>query len=334
VHSYLDALKGGDYQTCYRMLAESDLVFGSLDGFLGQIPMAPIVERRWFAKVEAATRYRVGTAVESGSEAIVPIDVVTPNLVLWERMLGASNLSRQQVWTEAEKQLAGGSYPLLSYPDRIVMMRESGEWRVLAGYAQRARISRLHDQALAAYHQFQYDQSLALYHQMLEQLTMAPFSASGEIGFRLHAEMKKIEAARASVQAAQAYLPKLVLKNVQTNMEISGAPAIFGQIVNSGGRALDQVELTVSYYSPDGKLVYTEKHAPIALPLEFTDFDLPLVPFGSGQSRDLGMRLSAPFDIQQDNKVRMTVSGVIFSDALGAPPKLAARAAPTAGSQR
>jgi hypothetical protein len=153
--AYLTALKAGDYQACYRMIAENDLVHGSLGGFLGQVPMSPNVERRWFGQIEAATAYRIGTAIEQGGEAAVPVNVTTPNLVLWERMLGARNATKQAVQKGFEKQLADDDYPRLSYPDQIVMVWEDGEWRILAGFAQRTRIDRLHEQALAAYHRLE-----------------------------------------------------------------------------------------------------------------------------------------------------------------------------------
>jgi tetratricopeptide (TPR) repeat protein len=320
---YLAALKAGDYQACYRMIAENDLVHGSLGGFLGQIPMSPNVERRWFGQIEAATAYRFGTAMERGGEAAVPVNVTTPNLVLWERMLGARNATKQAVQKGFEKQLADGDYPSLSYPDQIVMVLEDGEWRILAGFAQRARIDRLHEQALAAYHQLDYDKALVLYRQMLERLDKAPFTASGEVAYLLSQEMKRVEAASAGAAAAQSYLTKLTLKNTDAKPALSGGPGMFGQLVNSGDRDLDQVELTVSYYSDTGKLVYAERHTPVALPLEFTDFDVPIVPMRPGETRDIGITLTAPLEIQQQNKPRMTVSGVIFSEPLATPPKLA-----------
>jgi len=331
--TYLAALKGGDYQTCYRMMAEKDLVNGSLDGFLGEIPMGPEVERRWFGQLEAATEYRVGTARERGSEAIVPVNVTTPNLVLWERMLGARNETRQAVQARAEKQLANGDYPRLSYPDLLVMIREGDEWHVLAGFAQRARILRMREQALAAYHQLEYNQALVLYQQMLVRIAKAPFSASGELICMLTREMKRIEAARAGVVAAQFYLPKVWIKDVESKLTVAGPPGLFGQLVNSGDRSLDEVELTVSYYSDAGKLIYSERHTPIAMPLEFTDFDLPIVPFAPGETREIGITLKAPVEVQQQYKPQMTVSGVIFSEPLAVPPKLAGSATAAADIQ-
>ena len=305
------------------MIAEGDLIHGSLGGFLGQVPMAPNVDRRWFGQMEAATEYRVGSAVKRDAETVIPVYVTTPNLVLWERMLGAQQPTRQAVQQTFEKQFASGDYPKISYPDQIVMIWEDGEWRVLAGFAQRGRIDRFHQQALAAYHKFQYDQALGLYREMLKRLNQAPFTASGELAYHLQQEMKRVEAASAGAAAAQSYLSRLALKNIEAKQALSGGPGMFGQLVNAGDRALDQVELTVSYYSDAGKLVYSERHTPVALPLEFTDFDLPLLPLRPGETRDLGITLTAPLEIQQQNKPRMTVSGAIFSEPVASPPKLA-----------
>ena len=316
------------------MIAENDLVHGSLGGFLGQIPMGPDVERRWFGQIEAAREYRLGRAIERDAEAAVPVNVTTPNLVLWERVLGAANANKKAVQKAFEKELAGGDYPRLSYPDQIVMVSEDGEWRILAGFAQRARIDKLHEQALADYHQLEYDKALELYRQMLERLEKAPFTASGEIAYQLGREMKTVEAASAGAAAAQSYLPELTLKNTDAKPALSGSTGMFGQIVNSGDRDLDQVELTVSYYSDAGKLVYRERHTPIALPLEFTDFTVPLVPMRPGETRDIGITLTAPSEIQQQNKPKMSVSGLIFSEPLAAPPKLAGMGARTDAAVR
>jgi hypothetical protein len=321
--AYLAALKAGDYQTCYRMMVENDLIHGSLDGFLGQIPMSPNVERRWFGQIEAATEYRIGSVIERG-EAIVLIDVTTPNLTLWERMLAARNDTPQAVQAKAEKQLADSNYPRLCYPDQIVMVHEGGEWRILAGFAQRARLERLHSKALAAYHQLEYDKALELYDQMLQRLAKAPFTASGALASQLGRERRSVEAARNGEFAARSYLPNVLLRNLEANQATSGEPGMFGQLVNTGDRSLDEVEVTVSYYSDAGKLVYSERHTPVALPMEFTDFDLPMVPFGPGETRQLGIKLKAPLDVQEQNKPQMRVTGVLFTIPLAAPPKLAA----------
>ncbi len=115
--------------------------------------------------------------------------------------------------------------------------------------------------------------------------------------------------------AAQAYLPKLILKNVTTKPAQPGGVGMFGQVTNSGARALDQVELTVSYYGNDGKPTHAERHTPIATPLQFTDFNLPIVPFGPGETRDFGVTLKAPPEIAQEGQPRAAVTGIIFSQA-------------------
>jgi hypothetical protein len=320
---YLTALKAGDYDTCYRMLTEAELSHGSLDQFLNQVPIAPVASRRWFGQIEAATEYRIGPATTRGTEVIFPVSVTAPNLVLWERMLGAPNESKRTLQARAEAQFASSDYPRLSYPDRIVLVREGDEWHVLAGYAQRERLDRLHDRALAAYHNLDYDQSLSLYRQILDRLKKAPFTGNGELACRFGGEMKRVAQARNSLAAARAYLPSVKLNNVAAKPAESGGQGMFGQIVNSGGRALDQVELTVSHYDQNGKLVASEKHTPIALPLEFTDFNVPIVPFGPGEARDFGITLTTAGESPPQDQPRIMVTGVIFSAPLASPPKLA-----------
>ena len=321
--TYLAALKAGDYQTCYRMLAKRDLDHGSLDEFLGDIPMAPNVARRWFGQIESATEYHSGIPFNRGTEVIVPVNVTTPNLVIWERMLGAPGDNRQAVQAKAEKQLGSGGYPRLSYADQMVLIKEANQWYLVADFAQRARIAELHEQALSAYHALDYDRALSLYREIQERLEKAPFSGSGGLSRGFAGEMKAIEAARASAAAAHLYQSRLVLKNIVNKPTQSGAPGLFGQITNSGDRALDQVELTVSYGADPGKPVYSEKHLPIATPLEFTDFNFPIVPFGPGETRDFGITLKAPMQIQEQNKPSVTVTGIIFSEPAALPPKLA-----------
>jgi hypothetical protein len=315
--NYLVALKSGDYQTCYRMLAEQDLLHGSLGEFLGQIPLAPTVEQRWFDQIEAATEYRLGPAEEQNeTQATLPVQVTTPNLVVWERMLAAHSKDRKTLRQDAEKQLASGNFPVLKYADRMVLVYEDDEWRLVAGFPLRAQIDALHDQALTAYHQLDYAKALELYRQMLQRLDHARFTGRAGLAGGLRREMKRVEMVAASAAAAQAYIPSLKLKDVTVKPAMSGSQGMFGEIVNSGNRALDQINLTVSYYSPNGKLVYTERHTPFALPLRFADFELPLAPLAPGASRKFGIRLTAPTDVQQDDKPQLTVSGVIVSQPL------------------
>ncbi len=311
--NYLVALKSGDYQTCYRMLAEKDLLHGSLGDFLGQIPLAPNVDQRWFDQIEAATEYRLGPADESETQAILPVQVTTPNLVLWERMLAARSKDRKTLRQEAEKQLASGNFPCLKYEDQMVLVYEDDEWRLVAGFPLRAQIDALHDQALTAYHLLDYAKALKLYRQMLQRLEHARFTGRVELAERLGWEMKMVRSAAASAGAAQAYLPRVKLKDVAAKPSMAGTAGMFGEIVNSGDRALDQINLKVSYYSSQGKLVYTETHTPFALPLRFTDFDMAMAPFAPGATRKFGIRLTAPADVQQDNNAQLTVSGVILS---------------------
>ncbi len=330
---YLVALKSGDYQTCYGMLTEHDLAHGSLGDFLAGIPLAPEVDQRWFKPIEAVTDYSVGPAERHDDLVILPVRITTPNLVLWERMLGGADQNRKTIQDKAQKQLDDRTFPRLDYEDRMVMALEGDEWRVLAGFETRAQIRALHNQALAAYHLLDYAKALGLYRKMVERLGHSEFTGRNELAQRLSVEMKRVEAASGTGLAAQAYIPHLVLKNVATKPALSGSPGMFGEMVNSGDRALDQVNLTVSYYTPGGKLIYTERHTPFALPLRFADFDLPLVPFAPGSTRKFGIALRAPMDVQQQSKAVVNVSGVILSQAPG-PAKTGAIAQAAADSAK
>jgi hypothetical protein len=325
--NYLVALKSGDYQTCYRMLAEKDLLHGSLGEFLGEIPLAPKVQQRWFRQIEAATNYQLGPAERHAADAILPVRISTPNLALWERTLAAQSKDRPTLQRNAEKQLAAGSFPRLKYEDQIVLVYEGGEWRLVAGFPLRAEIEAFHNQALTDYHHLEYAKALSLYGQMLQRVDHAQFSGRAELAARLRHEMERIETCADAAAAAQAYIPRLVLKDIAAKPAMSGTPGMFGEIVNSGPRALDQINLKVSYYAPNGTLVYQETHTPFALPLRFTDFDLPLVAFPPGATRKFGIRLIAPIDVQQDNKAQLTVSGVILSQPMEHPAATAVRAA-------
>lgn len=322
--TYLAALKEGDYQTCYRMLAKGDLDHLSMDKFLRDIPMAPDVERRWFEPIEHVTEYRIGVPFKRGAEIVVPVNVTTPNLVIWERMLGTPGEDRQTLQAKAEKQLASGDYPRLIYADQIILVKEANEWRVVAAFVERALIDDLHEQALSAYHAFDFDRTLSLYRRIQEIPEKTPFTGSGGLSRGFAREVEVIEAARVGAPAARSYLSKLVLKNVVSKPAQSGEPGLFGQITNSGDRALDQVELTVSYGSASGKMVYSEKHVTVATPLEFTDFDMSIVPFGPGQTRDFGFVLKAAPEIQVSNKPSVTVTGIILSETPVFPPKFVA----------
>jgi hypothetical protein len=107
-------------------------------------------------------------------------------------------------------------------------------------------------------------------------------------------------------------------------MAASRVPGIFGKLTNTGDKAIDEIQFTVTYYEGKGakkKSVYTETHTPVATPFEFTDFVRPVTPFVPGETRTFGFRLSAPADVQQKATPDLNVSQVVFTQSSAPLPK-------------
>ena len=101
-------------------------------------------------------------------------------------------------------------------------------------------------------------------------------------------------------------------------MSASRVPGIFGKMTNSGDKAIDEVEFTVTYYEGKGKnkkAVFTEVHSPIATLLEFTNFGRPVRPFMPGETRDFGFRLTAAPEVQQKATPDLTVTSIVFTQS-------------------
>jgi hypothetical protein len=133
---------------------------------------------------------------------------------------------------------------------------------------------------------------------------------------------------------AQAYIPKIALTDVDMKMSASRVPGIFGKMTNSGDKAIDEVQFTVTYSEGKGKNkknVYTEVHAPVATPLEFTNFARPVLPFVPGETRNFGFRLSAPTDVQQKATPDLTITSLVFTQS-GAPLPKPAAPSPSPGA--
>jgi hypothetical protein len=101
-------------------------------------------------------------------------------------------------------------------------------------------------------------------------------------------------------------------------------PAIFGSVTNSGDKAIDDIELAVTWYNGHGKdlkAVHREEHAVVITPLEFADFSRPVLPFVSGETRHFGFSLTAPAEIQQNASPYVTVSTIAFTPSSAPLPK-------------
>src|SRR5208283_1984367 len=124
-------------------------------------------------------------------------------------------------------------------------------------------------------------------------------------------------------KAVAAY-QKIPLSDVDMKMAASRVPGIFGKMTNSGDKAIDEVEFTVTYTEGKGnkkKEVFSEVHSPVATPLEFTNFGRPVLPFVPGETRSFGFRLTAPTDIQQKATPDLTVTSIVFTQSSAPLPK-------------
>jgi hypothetical protein len=115
-----------------------------------------------------------------------------------------------------------------------------------------------------------------------------------------------------------------VLSDVDLKMSASRVPGIFGKMTNSGDKAIDEVQFTVTYYEGKGKnkkAVLTEVHTPVATPLEFTNFARPVLPFVPGETRSFGFRLTAPTEVQMKSSPDLSVTSIAFTQSAAPLPK-------------
>ncbi|HXW82854.1 MAG TPA: hypothetical protein VEJ86_00475, partial [Candidatus Binataceae bacterium] len=299
-NTYLNNLKLFNYPACYQMLSHQDQLDRTIDDFLKQIPLAPDVTPDWFKSILHATDYQVGQATMNGDKAIVPIKVTRPDLALWERTIDAQLGPNETADSVAQKQLTESTYPKVTYDDNMVLVKQGNDWRLLVDYPEKDKIASMHKDAIEAYHKHDYDKAAQAYQGVLAELDKNPATGNDGLKFLYGRELADVQAAQKEIPDAQAYVPKIVLSDVDMKMSASRVPGIFGKMTNSGDKAIDEVQFTVTYYEGKGKKkkeVFSEVHIPVATPLEFTDFSRPALPFVPGETRTFGFRLTAPADI-------------------------------------
>jgi tetratricopeptide (TPR) repeat protein len=332
---YLDDLRMYNYPACYEILSQQDKVNRTLDEFLTQIPLAPDVSRDWFKPVLQAITYKVGEAKVEGDKANVPVEVTRPDLSLWERTIDAKLGTNDGADVVAQKDLGAGSFPKMTYTDNIALVKAAdGSWKMFVDFPAKIAIYKIHHDAIEAYHKHNYDQAIQLYQEALADLNKEQATGNDGLKFVYNRELQDVQSAKASIPDAQAYIPKLVLSDVEMKMSASRVPAIFGKMTNSGDKAIDEVQFTVTYYEGKGKRkkqVYQELHIPVATPLEFTDFSRPVLPFVPGETRNFGFRLTAPPDIQQKATPDLEVTSIVFTRSAAPLPK-PPTPTPTAGA--
>ena len=333
---YLENLRQSNYATCYAMLADQDRKDRSLAEFLTEIPMAPDVGPALFRPVLHSLHFELGDPHRDGDNAFVPVRVTAPDLPLWERTLDAAAGAGHAGGQNAERSLASDDFPKVTYDDGIFLTREHHHWHVIAGFVARDRIVDLHREAVVDYHQYEYAKVVGGYQSMIAELDRLKVTGAAGLAARYRAELAAARAMQADTPASTAYAAKrLTLGDVAMRMSEERVPAIFGTITNAGDRALDGVQIAVTWYAGRGKdlkAAYTEKHPIVITPIEFTDFSLPVLPFIPGEKRPFGFILTAPVQVQQDAAPYVTISAIAFTHSVAPLPKLASAKAPPAAA--
>jgi hypothetical protein len=322
---YLDDLKMYNYPACYDALSQQDKVDRTLDQFLTRVPLAPDVSRDWFKSVLHAVNYKVGEAKVDGDKASVPVEVTRPDLPLWERTIDAQLGTNDGADVVAQKDLTDNSFPKMTYTDNFALVKNpDGSWKIFVDFPAKEAIAKIHHDAIEAYHKHNYDQAIQLYQQALAELDKEQATGNDGLKFVYNRELQDVQGAKAAIPDAQAYIPKIVLSDVEMKMSASRVPGIFGNMTNSGDKAIDEVQFTVTYFEGRGKRkkqVFQELHIPVATPLEFTDFSRPVLPFVPGETRKFGFRLTAPPDIQQKATPDLEVTSLVFTHSKAPLPK-------------
>jgi hypothetical protein len=323
-NTYLGDLKLNGYQVIYQMLSHQDQVDRPIEEFLKDIPLAPDVSKDWFKAVLQHTDYEVGESrMASDGKAVVPIKVTTPDLALWERTIDATT-GADTIDAAAQKSLQEDKYPKVTYAESLVMVKEGNDWKVFVDYPARDKIKKMHKDAVDLYHKHDYDKAIAAYQDLLAALDKEQATGNQGLRFFCAQELKQIQNAKGQIAEAQAYIPKLVLAEVDMKMAASRVPGIFGKVTNAGDKAIDEVLMTVTYYVGKGKRkksIFTEDHDAVVTPLAFTNFGRPVLPLVPGETRDFGFKLTAPPDVQQKATPDLNVTSIVFTQSQAPLPK-------------
>ena len=333
-NEYLSNLKLYNYPACYQALSHQDQVDRTIDQFLTEIPMAPDVSKDWFKGILRTYDYKIGDVKTDGDKSIVTVSVTQPDLALWERTADANATPDQPADSIAQKNLQENTYPKVTYDDNVVMVNQNGEWKLLVDFPFKENILKEHKDAVDLYHKHDYDKAVAAYQKILDELDKEPATGNAGLKFQYGRELANIQTVQKQIPDAQAYIPKIVLTDVDMKMSASRVPGIFGKMTNSGDKAIDEVQFTVTYSEGKGKNkknVYTEVHVPVATPMEFTNFARPVLPFVPGETRNFGFRLSAPTDVQQKATPDLTITSLVFTQS-GAPLPKPAAPSPSPGA--
>ncbi len=324
--TYIDELKLYNYPACYKLLSHQDRKARTLDEFLTEVPLAAPVGRAWFRQILRVSNYRVdGMKMIGDEKAVVTVKVTRPDLPRWERTIDASAGTTKVPDPLAERSLSESKYPKISYDDNVVLVKEDRGWRILVDFPKKEKVYKQHQEALKLYHEHDYDKAIALYQKMIDELDTEQATGNEGLRFLYGRELREIQNIKSQVTVAEAYIPKLKLSDVKVGMAASQVPGMFGKVSNTGDRAIDEVDCTVTFYKGKGRhrrVVYTEKHTIIANPIEFIDFARPVLPLVPGETRQFGFTLDAPIKIQRESSPVVKVTNLVFTQSKAPLPKL------------
>ncbi len=251
--TYLGNLKLFNYPACYQALSHQDQVDRTIDQFLSEVPMAPDVSKDWFKGILRTYDYKVGDSKTQGDKEIVTVSVTRPDLELWERTADAAASGDTTPDQIAQKNLTDNTYPKVTYDDNMVMVNQGGEWHLLVNFPFRENIIKEHKDAVDLYHKHDYDKAIAADQKIIDELDKDQSTGNAGLKFQYGRELADIQNSQKQLPDAQAYVPKIVLSDVDLKMSSSRVPGIFGKMTNSGDKALDEVQFTVTYYEGKGK---------------------------------------------------------------------------------
>ena len=336
---YIDSLTQFNYADCYHLMIDEDKRVRPMQQFLTEIPLGPDVSPVWFRPILHNMHFALGTVERNpdGISAFAPLRITMPDLPLWERTLDAASAPDPASAAVAERALDTGDYPRVTFDDMIFLAKEHHHWRVVGGFADRDRVVDQHREAIVEYHEHAFDRAAATYESMIASLERQHGTGSRGLAARYQAELAVILKVRSQLPQSTAYIPRVKLAGAAMKMSEERMPAIFGTITNTGGRALDEVQVAVTWYSGRGKdlrEVNRELHPVVVTPLEFTNFTRPVIPILAGETRSFGFLLSAPPPIEQAAAPYVTVSSLAFTQSPAPIPKPARPAARPAAPPR
>lgn len=326
---YINNLRQFNYAKCYNLLSAQDRAERTMHQFLTDVPLGPDVSPIWFRPILQVMRFELGDVHHNpgGTSAYVPVRITAPDLPLWERILNANAGSDGSVSQLAQRSLATGTYPTVTYDDEIFLIKEYHHWRVMAGFAARDRVIDSHRRAMVDFYNGRLDPAIAQLNSLVDELERLPGTGNRGLAARLRGEAANIGKLKAEAAALRAYNSNLKLGQVAMRMALERVPAIFGELTNAGDRPIDELRLAVTWYQGRDrnlKIVRREEHSVVVTPIEFTDFTRRVIPLLPGERRQFGFILSAPPEVQQNATPYVSIASLAFSEIPAPLPKLEA----------